>query len=345
MTEEEAKKKYNELIRKRGSIKGRLTKFKNSLDILLSLETMSEFEISKLVMRLSKFEALFVDFDELQVQLESLCDDAQQAVELESRDIIEQEFYHCILTAQNLIKANTDNNDAASITKTTPCHHDSNCHNHMPSLKLPVIQIPKFDGAYSKWLEFKETFVSLVHNNDKIENVHKFYYLNSYLEGEAARVMANFEVSNQNYSQAWKLLCERFDNKRQLINNHLKSLFNFESVRKTDKSLRFYRTTNLDRYQRIEQARQHFWRRWTTEYVGELQQRTKWKVRCKDLCLNDLVVIKDDVAPPLCWRLGRIAKLYPGPDGVPRVADIATSRGTVKRAINKICVLSNSDNT
>nr|XP_053612116.1 uncharacterized protein LOC128676157 [Plodia interpunctella] len=105
------------------------------------------------------------------------------------------------------------------------------------------------------------------------------------------------------------------------------------------------RTTNLDRYQRIEQARQHFWRRWTTEYVGELQQRTKWKVRCKDLCLNDLVVIKDDVAPPLCWRLGRIAKLYPGPDGVPRVADIATSRGTVKRAINKICVLSNSDNT
>ncbi|XP_048487833.1 uncharacterized protein LOC125491030 [Plutella xylostella] len=98
-------------------------------------------------------------------------------------------------------------------------------------------------------------------------------------------------------------------------------------------------TNRLDRYQRLEQVRQHFWRRWSNEYVGELQQRTKWRVRCTDLKTDDMVLLKDDSAPPLCWRLGRVVKLFPGTDGVPRVADVSTSRGVVRRALNRICLL------
>ncbi|XP_049869025.1 uncharacterized protein LOC126368869 [Pectinophora gossypiella] len=102
-------------------------------------------------------------------------------------------------------------------------------------------------------------------------------------------------------------------------------------------------TNRLDRYQRLEQIRQHFWRRWSSEYVSELQQRTKWKVRSKALRLNDLVLLKDDSVPPLCWRLGRVNKMFPGSDGVPRVADVMTSRGLVRRAINRICLLPTED--
>lgn len=32
----------------------------------------------------------------------------------------------------------------------------------------------------------------------------------------------------------------------------------------------------LSRYQRVQQLMQHFWKRWTREYVGELQNRAKW---------------------------------------------------------------------
>ncbi|XP_048483598.1 uncharacterized protein LOC125489949 [Plutella xylostella] len=95
----------------------------------------------------------------------------------------------------------------------------------------------------------------------------------------------------------------------------------------------------LDRFQRLEQYRQHFWKRWSSEYVAELQQRTKWKTRATDLLLDDLVLIKEDAAPPLCWRLGRVDKLYPGSDGVPRVADVRTTHGTVRRALNRLCIL------
>ncbi|KAJ8717872.1 hypothetical protein PYW07_005802 [Mythimna separata] len=90
---------------------------------------------------------------------------------------------------------------------------------------------------------------------------------------------------------------------------------------------------------RIEQLRQHFWTRWSKEYVAELQQRTKWR-SCKDgLTLDSLVVIKEDNLPPLKWKLGRVVAVYPGTDGIARVADIRTSTGVVRRAFNRICPL------
>nr|XP_026491027.1 uncharacterized protein LOC113397089 [Vanessa tameamea] len=51
-------------------------------------------------------------------------------------------------------------------------------------------------------------------------------------------------------------------------------------------------TTHLSRYQRIEQLHQHFWIRWSKEFISELQQRTNWR-SCKDnLKLDSLVVVK-----------------------------------------------------
>ncbi|XP_047992482.1 uncharacterized protein LOC125231164 [Leguminivora glycinivorella] len=98
-----------------------------------------------------------------------------------------------------------------------------------------------------------------------------------------------------------------------------------------------------NRYERIEQLRQHFWDRWRREYVAELQQRTKWKTKQQELRVGDLVILKEDQLPPLQWRLARISRLYPGVDGVNRVADVITKRGTIRRAINKMCVIPTAD--
>lgn len=97
--------------------------------------------------------------------------------------------------------------------------------------------------------------------------------------------------------------------------------------------------SRLTRFQRIEQIRQHFWARWSKEFVAELQQRVKWR-SCKDsLKLDSLVVVKDDNLPPLKWRLGRVVAVHPGTDGIVRVADIKTASGVIRRAFNRICPL------
>ncbi|XP_022834206.1 uncharacterized protein LOC111361970 [Spodoptera litura] len=96
---------------------------------------------------------------------------------------------------------------------------------------------------------------------------------------------------------------------------------------------------HLSRFQRIEQLRQHFWSRWSKEYVAELQVRTKWHSSKDALRLNTLVVIREDNLPPLKWRLGRVVAVHPGTDGIVRVADIQTSTGVIRRAFNRICPL------
>lgn len=37
--------------------------------------------------------------------------------------------------------------------------------------------------------------------------------------------------------------------------------------------------------------------------------------------------------------MARIEKLYPGPDGVARVADVFTAKGVIRRAVHNLCSL------
>ncbi|GBP11625.1 hypothetical protein EVAR_77754_1 [Eumeta japonica] len=106
--------------------------------------------------------------------------------------------------------------------------------------------------------------------------------------------------------------------------------------------LRDANPSRLHKYARIEQARQHFWTRWSRECVCELQQRTKWQHKQPDIKPDQMVLIRDDITPPMKWPLGRVTVVYPGSDGASRVAEIKTSKGVVHRAINKICPLLNN---
>lgn len=100
------------------------------------------------------------------------------------------------------------------------------------NIKLPVINLPKFSGTYRTWLEFRDTFQSLIHNNNVISDIQKFHYLKASLEGEAALVIKSLEISSANYSIAWNALLDRFDNNKLLMYNHVKGLFGGETIPK-----------------------------------------------------------------------------------------------------------------
>ncbi|XP_045455071.1 uncharacterized protein LOC123664596 [Melitaea cinxia] len=102
----------------------------------------------------------------------------------------------------------------------------------------------------------------------------------------------------------------------------------------------------LKRYARLEQIKQHFWLRWQKEYICELQIRTKWKTNKAKLKVGDLVLISEDSLPPLCWSTGRVTRLlYPGPDGIPRVADVQTTVGCYRRPLVRLCPLLDDEDT
>ena len=51
---------------------------------------------------------------------------------------------------------------------------------------------------------------------------------------------------------------------------------------------------------------QHFWRRWSHEYLQQLQQISKWKTPSRNVQPNDVVVIKEVTLVTTHWTLGRI---------------------------------------
>ena len=95
----------------------------------------------------------------------------------------------------------------------------------------------------------------------------------------------------------------------------------------------------LSRWQLVQRQLQDFWKRWRREYLSQLQSRTKnWEAPAK-MEIGRLVVVIDENQPPMRWKLGRIDKLYPGNDGVARVALVKTANGFLTRPVVKLCLL------
>ena len=95
----------------------------------------------------------------------------------------------------------------------------------------------------------------------------------------------------------------------------------------------------LSRRELLRQMYEDFWKRWSSEYLHELQQRPKWRTRKPQVTVGDLCVIRNNLLPPCKWPLGRIVETYPGSDGLVRVVQIKTATTTLTRPIAKISLL------
>ncbi|XP_053686295.1 uncharacterized protein LOC128735835 [Sabethes cyaneus] len=103
------------------------------------------------------------------------------------------------------------------------------------------------------------------------------------------------------------------------------------------------KVNRLKRWQLVQRQLQDFWKRWRTEYLAQLQGRTKnWEPPTK-VDVGKLVIIADSNQPPTRWKMGRIHKLHPGPDDIVRVVTIKTATGYLQRPIVKICILPSTE--
>ncbi|XP_055589224.1 uncharacterized protein LOC129741507 [Uranotaenia lowii] len=102
--------------------------------------------------------------------------------------------------------------------------------------------------------------------------------------------------------------------------------------------------SRLKVWQRMEQISQNLWAKWSTQYLSNLNNRTKWTKKKDNIKIGTLVILKEENFPPLQWPMARVVDLHPGTDGNIRVVTVRTQNGTYKRGISKICVLPIRDN-
>lgn len=219
----------DKLIKQRSSMKGKLTIFENYLKIVQSCKgSLSKLQLDELKCRLVKMEGLFAQFDVLQLEFEERAEKIEDA--LKEREAFETQYFNLICTAR--LKIEEYEPSASSVTQLQD-EQASSPRGNSNLVRLPPIELPRFDGQQRSWLEFRDSFISLIDSNNSIDDINKLRYLQSALQGSPALlVLENLEICSENYKQAWQTLCSRYEKPRLLVNKHLESLFNLEPIPK-----------------------------------------------------------------------------------------------------------------
>ena len=97
-------------------------------------------------------------------------------------------------------------------------------------IRLPKLELKRFNGELTNWMAFWDSFEAAIHNNDELSSVDKFNYLNTLLEDSAAAAVAGLTLTSANYGEAVEILKKRFGNKQMIIAKHMDILMNLEAV-------------------------------------------------------------------------------------------------------------------
>ena len=213
----------NKFKKLRGSIKRQLTYFEN---ILKSINEETDVESLDLETRLDKHWKLWDEFQQVQDKIDDVATNAEEEAENDSERLqVQNRFYAISALAKKHLR-----NLSIGTTMFAP----QNTLSILPGsrFELPKLQTPTFHGSYDTWLNFYESFKSMCHDNPSIPELHKFYYLKACLKDKAAEVIASLETTPENYTVAWELLKKRYDNRRYIVESHLKSLIETQHVSK-----------------------------------------------------------------------------------------------------------------
>lgn len=218
-----------DLKKQRGTLKGRLTLFEKYIAKYENVK-MSDRQQAELLLRMESVSNVLITFTNIQDKIEQLLDDSELDKQLEYRASFEDQYFSIMSIAKcltDVIKIKDANDNACSNTN----------YSNLSSIKLPQITLPSFDGSYDRWLEYKNTYLSMIHRRSDLDAIQKFHYLKSSLSGSALQVISALEFTAANYTHAWELLENRYHNNRLLIHNHVNALFAAQSISKESPSL------------------------------------------------------------------------------------------------------------
>ncbi|XP_075157748.1 uncharacterized protein LOC142231014 [Haematobia irritans] len=120
--------------------------------------------------------------------------------------------------------------------------HDSND----SYIKVPPCDTEVFKGGYEEWPSFRDMFTAVYVNHPKLTPAQKLYHLRNKTRGPAGAIVKRYTLCNENFSLAWDALKSRYENKRVLVDNQLKILFNIPvaSVENSESIQRIQSTVN-----------------------------------------------------------------------------------------------------
>ncbi|XP_063912277.1 uncharacterized protein LOC135129126 [Zophobas morio] len=213
------------LLLKRDRIHDEISRFK------LWFETNNySTSASRLRVRLRDFVRIKAQFDKIHSQIEALDDATLDLEHSRTKLYFENAYYDLCADVEDAIEQKRVNTSSPAPQGNAPTSTPS------PSVQLLPIVIKPFSGIYTEWLPFYNTFKTLVHDDTRLTKIQKFHHLKNSLCGDAVNAINPLTISEANYDVAWKLLKDRFENKRLIVQHHVTNLFNLPQVIKDSAS-------------------------------------------------------------------------------------------------------------
>ncbi|XP_038116923.1 uncharacterized protein LOC119769092 [Culex quinquefasciatus] len=88
----------------------------------------------------------------------------------------------------------------------------------------------------------------------------------------------------------------------------------------------------LSAWQRTQDFVQQIWRKWSTQYLSDLHNRTRWTRQRNNLSCGMMVLLKEENLPPQMWHLGRVTDIRTGSDG-PYLSNKPSIKGPITNRI------------
>ncbi|XP_050063335.1 uncharacterized protein LOC114121390 [Aphis gossypii] len=210
------------LIARRGQLKGNLTRFWNYV-------AATDNDPKQISMRKSKIEEVWDEFHQVQSEIR----EDEDASEHEGYQLDFEELYFKAMAKaeerlqQLEVKENSSINTQIEKEKINVIETG----NTVPLMKLAALNVPVFLGVYDEWASFYDMYTALIHDNDNLTTIQKFFYLRSSLSDDAASCVKNLETTADNYEHAWNNLVTRYNNKKLLVQTHVKGICDLPTVK------------------------------------------------------------------------------------------------------------------
>jgi hypothetical protein len=205
-----------ELLKRRAILKSSLTRFTTFFENHKSnIAHAKQISIRKEILNKT-----FNDFNDIQTSIELLKDDEETY-----RESFETDYYKVIADVSSYLESHTLTSSSTSVNSSQGIAESV-------IAKLPPINLPSFEGNYIDWVNFKNTFDSMIHERNDLTNIQKFHYLKSSVKGEAQKLIVHLAITQDNYITAYNLLKSRFENRRIIVQQHVNTIINLPQVTK-----------------------------------------------------------------------------------------------------------------
>lgn len=195
----------------------------------LTAEKIAGMDESDFSVRLEYLETMKTEFNDAQVTLEKM-----DLSELTSNP--RADFNDAYIEVKSALSS-----ELASLHRKSPVLNstavriftsDMSSNVAVRASRLPQLQLAKFSGSYMDSPHFYAIFTTVIEDDLEMSKVEKFQHLLSCLEGVALETIRSIVPTEDNYTTALNLLCNRFDNKLFYFQAHVKAIFGLNGVEK-----------------------------------------------------------------------------------------------------------------